>query len=143
MKKIFLAGAMVLLLAGNAESAPFAMMDTDGNKGLCWEEFSAAHPNMKEAAFNMIDKDGDKIISATEWNNFQDGHGKGGMGMGGSMGASGDNPMGKMKNMESMNGKAMTQSMKEKAAARANDKAEQKCPAFKHGKELLAPPSAN
>jgi len=53
----------------------FPSMDKDGNGLVSWEEFQAARPNMKRAAFDSIDTDKDGSISLEEWKAFRSSHG--------------------------------------------------------------------
>lgn len=62
-----------------ASSDAFAGMDADRNGVLNWDEFHAAFPNMRQAAFERIDANGDALIDRQEWEAFRLSHGKGGM----------------------------------------------------------------
>lgn len=65
----------------------FAMMDAAKDGAVVWEEFQAAHPDMKKEAFAVIDADGDGRVTREEWTNFMAGHRKSRTGgMGGGMG---------------------------------------------------------
>lgn len=63
-------------MAGQNAASRFAAMDADKDGKLSREEFFAAQPNMKEAAFVAIDTDKDGFISAAEWEGFATDHGK-------------------------------------------------------------------
>ena len=95
MKLLHIALAAVLCLwAASAQANPaatdtakvdkFAMMDTDKDGKVSYEEFKAYFPNMREEAFAVIDKNGDKVIDRAEWDEFVSNHSSGHMG--GSMG---------------------------------------------------------
>jgi hypothetical protein len=49
-------------------------MDADADGKVSWEEFSAAYPRMREAAFASIDSSGDGSLSLQEWLEFSAGH---------------------------------------------------------------------
>ena len=95
MKLLHIALAAVLCLwAASAQANPaatdaakvdkFAMMDTNKDDKVSYEEFKAYFPNMREEAFAVIDKNGDKVIDRAEWDEFVSNHSSGHMG--GSMG---------------------------------------------------------
>ena len=94
MKLLHIAIAAVLCLwAASAQANPaaegskvdkFALMDTNKDGKVTYEEFKAYFPNMREEAFAVIDKDGDKAINRLEWDEFVSNHSSGHMG--GSMG---------------------------------------------------------
>lgn len=63
-------------MAGLNVEERFAGMDADKNGQVSREEFFAAQPQMKEAAFDAIDADKDGAISLQEWAGFSAGHGK-------------------------------------------------------------------
>lgn len=99
MKLLHIALAAVLCLwAASAQANPaagdadkvdkFAMMDTNKDGKVSYEEFKAFFPNMREEAFAVIDKNGDKSIDRAEWDEFVSNHSSGHMGgsMGGMMG---------------------------------------------------------
>jgi Ca2+-binding EF-hand superfamily protein len=65
-------------MAGHAATERFTAMDKDKSGSVSREEFFAAHPNMREAAFAAIDTDKDGVISLDEWQAFFKGHGKDG-----------------------------------------------------------------
>lgn len=70
-------------MAGQTPGDRFTAMDADKNGAISREEFFAAQPQMKDAAFDALDADKDGAISAEEWATFTVGHGKdGGPGMG-------------------------------------------------------------
>ena len=74
-------GAAASGVPGRLSSADvFASMDADRNGVLNWEEFHAAFPNMRQAAFERIDANHDVAIDRQEWDAFRLSHGKGGMG---------------------------------------------------------------
>ena len=105
MKLLHIAIAAVLCLwAASAQANPaadsskvdkFALMDTDKDGKVTYEEFKAYYPNMREEAFAVIDKNGDKSINRIEWDEFVSNHSSGHMGggkggnMGGMMGGQG------------------------------------------------------
>ncbi len=77
--------------AGQSAADRFNAMDADKDGKVTREEFFAAQPQMKEAAFLAIDADKDGVLTLEEWEGFSMGHakdskpGEGGMpGMGGS-----------------------------------------------------------
>ena len=113
---------------GRGAEASFARMDADKDGKVTPEEFAAAYPQMKEAAFTSIDTNGDKVISKEEWMAFAKGHaadeaathpegampGMGGMppgmgGMGGMPPGMGGNGTQKMPGMGGTNGTAPAQ----------------------------------
>lgn len=57
----------------------FAGLDANHDGVVTREEFQAAFPNMREAAFNRIDANQDAVIDRQEWDAFRASHGKGGM----------------------------------------------------------------
>lgn len=57
----------------------FAGLDANHDGVVTREEFQAAFPNMREAAFNRIDANQDAVIDRREWDAFRASHGKGGM----------------------------------------------------------------
>ena len=70
-------GTMPWAMPSAAEGAPvdkFAAADADGNGSLSPEEFKAAFPGMRDAAFAVIDKNGDKLIDREEWDAFAKNH---------------------------------------------------------------------
>lgn len=96
MRYVFLVAVLALLWCVPAYATPdragaigdkFAQMDKNGDGKVSWEEFSAAYPQMREAAFEAIDTSGDAFVSLEEWEAFSQGHsrdmmssGMGGMG---------------------------------------------------------------
>ncbi len=62
--------------AAAAQKEKFDKMDADKDGKVNWPEFSAAYPQMKEAAFEAIDKNNDKTITQEEWTEFTGGHSK-------------------------------------------------------------------
>ena len=106
MKLLHIAIAAVLCLwAASAQANPaadsskvdkFALMDTDKDGKVTYEEFKAYYPNMREEAFAVIDKNNDKVIDRAEWDEFVSNHSSGHMGgsMGSMMGGSMGNMMG-------------------------------------------------
>lgn len=105
MKLLHIALAAVLCLwAASAQANPaatdapkvdkFALMDTNKDGKVSYEEFKAYFPNMREEAFAVIDKDGDKAINRAEWDEFVSNHSSGHMGgsMGNMMGGQGGMP---------------------------------------------------
>ena len=105
MKLLHIALAAVLCLwAASAQANPaatdpakvdkFAMMDTNKDDKVSYEEFKAYFPNMREEAFAVIDKNGDKAINRAEWDEFVSNHSSGHMGgsMGNMMGGQGGMP---------------------------------------------------
>lgn len=95
MKRLVFLLALLLVpsLAAAGKPTPppvdprFAAMDADGNGIVTWEEFSAAMPQMRRAAFDSIDTDKNGDITRQEWDAFRASHGKNGMhgGMPGGM----------------------------------------------------------
>jgi len=96
----FAAAAVLCLWAAAAQAAPdataqpqadkpdkFAMMDTNKDGKVTYEEFKACFPDMREEAFTVIDKNGDKVIDREEWDAFVKNHASGHMG--GMMGGNG------------------------------------------------------
>lgn len=83
---VFVLCGLVLPLSGTAFARPekaaqnaqarFDAMDADKNGQVSREEFSKAHPQMKDAAFEAIDADKDGSLSFKEWEDFAAGHGK-------------------------------------------------------------------
>ncbi|MCL1939125.1 MAG: EF-hand domain-containing protein [Desulfovibrionaceae bacterium] len=63
-------------MAGQAAAERFSAMDTNKDGKISREEFFAAYPNMKEAAFEAIDTNKDGFISLDEWEVFVKGHSK-------------------------------------------------------------------
>jgi hypothetical protein len=62
--------------AGQNAEARFTAMDANRDGRVSREEFFAALPTMKEAAFAAIDEDGDGFLTLQEWNSFATGHGR-------------------------------------------------------------------
>lgn len=71
--------------AMDAAIQAFKKADKDGSDSLSKEEFMAAYPNMKEAAFTAIDTDKNGAISRQEWQTFVIGHSMGRSGQGSGM----------------------------------------------------------
>jgi len=65
-------------MAGQAATERFSAMDTNKDGKISREEFFAAYPHMKEAAFEAINTSGDGFISFDEWEAFVKGHSKDG-----------------------------------------------------------------
>ena len=63
-------------MASQSGADRFAAMDANKDGVLSREEFFAAQPHMKEAAFEAIDTDKNGVISLEEWLGFAAGHGK-------------------------------------------------------------------
>ncbi len=68
-------------MAGQSAASRFAAMDADKDDKVTREEFFAAQPQMKDAAFDAIDADKNGSITLDEWEGFAMGHGssQGGM----------------------------------------------------------------
>lgn len=72
----------------------FSRMDADNDGRVVWEEFSAALPNMKRAAFDTIDANRDGVVSRAEWDAFAADHGQKRRGQGPSaVPGGGDKPL--------------------------------------------------
>ena len=65
-------------MAGQNAASRFTVMDADKDGKVSREEFFAAQPQMKDAAFDAIDANKDGAISLEEWEGFASGHGHGG-----------------------------------------------------------------
>lgn len=82
----------VAAVASAADS--FSRMDADNDGLVVWEEFSAALPNMKRAAFDTIDANKDGAVSRAEWDAFAADHGQKHRGQGASaVPGGGDKPL--------------------------------------------------
>ncbi len=77
MRTLLFAFIFVCVFASQAigDDDSFGRMDTDGNNLVSWEEFHAAVPSMKRAAFDTIDTNRDGAISLDEWQAFRASHG--------------------------------------------------------------------
>lgn len=90
MKRLLFTAAIVLCTASVAMAdARFEGMDKNKNGKVSWKEFEAANPQMRKPAFEAIDANSDDAITQKEWEAFQSRHGKGGEGMGATMGGMG------------------------------------------------------
>ncbi len=71
-----LAHGPALAMPGAGKSAgSFQKMDADKDGKVSKEEFSKAHPGMKESTFSVLDKNGDGYLTQEEWDSFMQGHG--------------------------------------------------------------------
>ncbi len=68
--------ALAAAPAAASSSSGFSRLDTDADGAVTWEEFSAALPNMKRAAFDTIDADRNGAVSPDEWQVFAADHGR-------------------------------------------------------------------
>lgn len=96
MKKLLLITVLALFAVPAHAADRFAEMDRNADGQVNWEEFQAAVPGMKRAAFEQIDADKNGGISRAEWDAFRSGHGMNGMGAGMKMppeGGNGSMPM--------------------------------------------------
>lgn len=75
MKKLLLIAVLALFAVPAHAADRFAEMDRNADGQVNWEEFQAAVPGMKRAAFEQIDADKSGGISRAEWDAFRSGHG--------------------------------------------------------------------
>ncbi len=78
MKRTLLFLCLSVFVAAPAAASPSGLsrLDTDADGAVTWEEFSAALPNMKRAAFDTIDADKNGSVSPEEWRAFAADHGR-------------------------------------------------------------------
>ena len=67
--------ALAMPGAGKSSAESFQKMDADKDGKVSKEEFSKAHPGMKESTFGVLDKNGDGCLTQEEWDSFMQGHG--------------------------------------------------------------------
>ena len=76
MRIVLLAGIFCCLFVSQAWGEDkFAQMDTNADDQVTWEEFQAARPSMKRAAFDAIDQNKDERLSREEMQSFTASHG--------------------------------------------------------------------